>query len=174
MFLPKTCKVNVVTRFKSLMFKKFVTKCCNNMIRMVAQNSGKLWVVNQPKLRLPKYVFEFICNTIKQEGGDDSQSAKPVSKKLFQLSDASGKLVFKQVAEGTLHKGLLNSNDVFILDAGSVVYTWIGGKTSANERKSAMFYALDYLKEHGRDASKTTISRVSEGGEPAEFLQQLK
>ena len=45
---------------------------------------------------------------------------------MYQLSDASGKLTFKTVAQGKLDKSLLDSQDVFLVDAGGHLYVWVG------------------------------------------------
>lgn len=58
------------------------------------------------------------------EGGSDTDEDRPGEKRLFRLSDASGKLTFTEVATGNKCKrNLLDSNDVFILDTGAEVRT---------------------------------------------------
>ena len=42
--------------------------------------------------------------------------------KLFRVSDASGKLEIKQEASGLLKREMLDTNDTFILDAGSQIF----------------------------------------------------
>jgi gelsolin len=97
----------------------------------------------------------------------DAQPELP--KVLFRLSDASGKMTFTKVAEGnTIKKSNLDSNDVFVLDAGYEIFVWVGQKTSAQERKTALQYAVDYLKNHNRNTA-LPISRILEGGENEVF-----
>jgi gelsolin len=106
-----------------------------------------------------------------EEGGDDNETDKSSSggKVLFHLSDASGKMEFKQVATGSAcKKNLLVSDDVFILDTGAEVFTWIGKGASADEKKKALSFAQDYLKQYNRP-SYTPISRILEGGENEVF-----
>jgi gelsolin len=60
-----------------------------------------------------------------EEGGNDADAEKPDAsvKKLFQLSDASGTMTFKEVACGSkVKKNLLDPNDVFILDTGAELF----------------------------------------------------
>jgi len=85
---------------------------------------------------------------------------------LNRLSDnnASHVLSFTEVGRGKLHKGLLSSDDTFILDTGSEVYAWIGRSASASEKKFAIDYAQKYLHQAGKDP-KTHITRILEGGE---------
>jgi gelsolin len=99
-------------------------------------------------------------------GGDDNAFEKaPSQKLLFRLSDASGQLVMTKVAEAAaVKRGLLDTNDVFILDIGRQVFAWIGHKASVEERSKGIRYAEMYLKEHNLPAA-TPISRVVEGGE---------
>jgi len=100
--------------------------------------------------------------TITSKGEPDDEISG--DKKLFRLSDASGKLEFKEVAAGKISKSLLDSNDAFVFDAGSEVFVWIGKKASANERKEGLGYAQTYLKNNKRPAH-TPISRILEGAE---------
>jgi hypothetical protein len=62
----------------------------------------------------------------------------------------------------------LDSNDVFILDAGYEVFAWIGSKSSVPERKKALQYAQYYLAKSGLPAW-LPVSRILEGGENEAF-----
>jgi len=104
-----------------------------------------------------------------EEGGDDNEAEKTGTKTLFQLSDATGTLEFKQVGTGSaVKKGLLDSNDVFILDTGAEVFAWIGKGASVQEKAKALSFAQDYLKKYNRP-SYLPISRILEGGENEVF-----
>jgi len=104
-----------------------------------------------------------------EEGGSDIESDKIDERHLFQLSDATGKMVFKEVGKGkTVKRSLLDSNDVFILDNGAEVYAWIGKKASPEEKKKALGFAQDYLTKYNRPFY-LPISRVLEGGENETF-----
>jgi len=105
---------------------------------------------------------------------DAPAEAAPAEHKkvLFRLSDASGKLTFTKVAEGNISKSALDTKDVFILDAGFSVFVWVGKQTSATERKTALQYAVDYLKNENRPTT-LPISRILEGGENEVFRAQL-
>jgi gelsolin len=107
------------------------------------------------------------------EGGADDEDAPKGERVLFQLSDASGKMEFKQVAKGNaVKRNLLNTNDVFVLDNGAEVFAWIGRKASVGERKNAMQYAHEYLVKFNRPLT-TPISRILEGGENEVFEASL-
>jgi gelsolin len=100
-----------------------------------------------------------------ESAGSDEEAETKSDKKLFQLSDATGKLEFKQVATGgAVKKNLLNSNDVFILDTGAEVFAWIGKGASVNEKSKAMHFAQDYLTKFNRPIW-LPIARILEGGE---------
>jgi gelsolin len=108
-----------------------------------------------------------------EAGGDDAEHENKSDKKLFRLSDASGKLEFKEVAKGgAVKRNLLDPNDVFILDTGAEVFAWIGKGASVGERKSAMQYAQDYLVKFNRPLW-LPIARVLEGGENEVFEQSF-
>lgn len=105
------------------------------------------------------------------EGGDDADVGKAVKfeKRLLQLSDATGKMEFKEVAKGNaVKRNLMNSNDVFILDDGAEVFAWIGKGASVGEKKQALQFAAEYLKKYGRPVH-TPICRILEGGENETF-----
>jgi len=92
---------------------------------------------------------------------------------LFHLSDATGKMVFKQVATGSAcKKDLLISDDVFILDTGAEVFAWIGKGASADEKAKALSFAQDYLTNFNRPAY-LPISRILEGSENSMFFAAL-
>jgi len=102
-----------------------------------------------------------------EEGGSDEVQAP--MKVLFRLSDASGSMKFTKEAEGpTVKKNKLDSNDVFILDVGPEVFTWVGKGATKEEKNKALGFAQQYLKDQGRP-EYTPISRVLEGGEPNTF-----
>jgi gelsolin len=109
-----------------------------------------------------------------EEGGDDfeAEADSKKEKTLLKLSDASGSLQITEVAKGKVTKGQLNTADVFILDSGYEVFTWIGKGASAQEKSRAMSYAQDYLAKAGRPAY-LPVTRVNEGGENESFLNAL-
>jgi gelsolin len=102
-----------------------------------------------------------------EEGGSDADAAKEAkdSVKLFQLSDASGTMKFTQVGTssfGMMKSSLLDSTDVFVLDNGAEVFTWIGKGASKAERSQGMKYAQQYLVDYARP-NYLPISRILEG-----------
>jgi gelsolin len=100
-----------------------------------------------------------------EDGGNDLDAEKGDDKRLFQLSDASGKMEFKEVGRGAaVKRRLLDSNDVFILDTGAEVFAWIGRGASPEEKKKALGFAQTYLKDFNRP-SFLPIARILEGGE---------
>lgn len=106
-----------------------------------------------------------------EEGGDDSEAEKKLEKRLFRLSDASGKLEFAEVSKGSaVKRNQLDSNDVFILDTGAEVFAWIGKGASVQEKKKAMTFAQDYLTKFNRPLW-LPIARILEGGENQVFEQ---
>jgi hypothetical protein len=109
-----------------------------------------------------------------EEGGDDfeAEADSKKEKTLLKLSDASGSLQITEVAKGKVTKGQLNTADVFILDSGYEVFTWIGKGASAQEKSKAMSYAQDYLAKAGRPAY-LPVTRINEGGENESFLNTL-
>jgi len=106
-----------------------------------------------------------------EEGGSDEEAEKESTKvrKLFRLSDASGKMTFSEVGSGAnIKKQQLDSNDVFIFDTGAEVFAWIGRKASNDEKKKALSFAQDYLTKYNRPIW-LPICRILEGGENETF-----
>ena len=77
-------------------------------------------------------------------GKGEINSSLPVEEKIFekvlyQLTDGSGKLDFKEIARGVnVKKEMLNPDDVFIFDIGYEMYIWIGSKSSSAEKKNSL------------------------------------
>ncbi|KAJ3196291.1 hypothetical protein HK101_009399 [Irineochytrium annulatum] len=55
---------------------------------------------------------------------EKERAVKPFEKVLLRLSDASGKMSFKQEAKGTVRKSALDSKDVFVFDVGTAALGW--------------------------------------------------
>jgi len=96
------------------------------------------------------------------------KNATSFEKVLYRLSDASGKVEFKQEAKGTIKRSVLDSKDVFIYDNGCEVTVWIGKESNKNERALAMQHALEYVQFNKRPLD-IPVSRVLEGGDTTAF-----
>lgn len=90
---------------------------------------------------------------VAEDTGDDEAWEKDSAKSLWQLSDASGKLEFKEVAKKTVRLNMLVDTDVMIFDVGCEVFAWVGKGASASEKKEAMNYASKYLTQAKRPAT---------------------
>jgi len=106
--------------------------------------------------------------SINAEAGDDEAWEKDSAKSLWHLSDASGTMVFKEVAKGKVLKSLLKSDDVFVFDIGAEVFVWVGKGASDKEKKLALKYAQDYLKDQKRP-EHLPICKILEGSENSVF-----
>jgi gelsolin len=105
-----------------------------------------------------------------EDGGSDDEVSG--DKKLFRLSDASGKLEFTEVQSGKISKSKLDTKDVFVFDAGHEVFVWIGLGATAEEKKAGLGYAQTYLKHNNRP-SFTPISKILEGAENEVFISSF-
>ncbi|KAF9345741.1 hypothetical protein BGX34_004514 [Mortierella sp. NVP85] len=94
-------------------------------------------------------------------------------KKLYRLSNESGRIQFTLEAEGPkVNKDLLDTNDVFILDVHHEVFVWVGSKANKEEHRLGLHYAQEYLKKEGLNGH-TPISKVLEDGDHAMFDNAL-
>jgi len=110
---------------------------------------------------------------INPDSADDEEWEKQSQTKLFRMHDSNGRISFSLVAEGKLTGDMLDTNDVFILDIGCQVFTWIGQKASVAEKRTALKFAMDYLS-HGKRPMWLPITRVLEGGESTAFEQNFQ
>lgn len=89
-------------------------------------------------------------------------------KSIWKLSDSTGTLSFSLVSKGALSKSALKTEDVFVVDTGLNVFTWVGAKSDPSERRAAMHYATQYLKVNALPI-ETNVVRIPEGGHSPEF-----
>jgi len=109
-----------------------------------------------------------------KEGGSDEQFEEKSAYILFRVSDASGKLEITEVGRSpNLNKDLLDTNDCFILDAGSEIYIWIGKGATKQERKESMITAQNFLTTQ-KKPDWTPISRCVEGAETPLFKSKFQ
>lgn len=102
-------------------------------------------------------------------GNDQDYDAKAHDCKLLRFNDRTG---LNQEAVGVLGLDQLDSNDVFIIDNGWQIFSWVGRGASKEERSRALFMAMAYLRQIGSPVT-TRICRVVEGGEFDLFLQNF-
>ncbi|KAK5625494.1 hypothetical protein RRF57_001210 [Xylaria bambusicola] len=100
-------------------------------------------------------------------------------RRLWRLSDASGKLEFDVVKEGReINKSDLYSNDVFLLDTGNKVWVWQGSGASTTEKAMWIKVAEAYVR-HTTNATEngihvSPIAKVVEGSESVAFIKELE
>lgn len=100
-----------------------------------------------------------------------ANTAKPPA--LFQISDSSGSLEMKEIARGSLEHSMLDENDVFLVDSGSVISVWVGKGASKEERRKSMEYATKYMADNGIE-NWTPCNRVPMNGETPAFKSLFK
>jgi len=107
------------------------------------------------------------------EGGDDLAFERQASARvLYRLSNASGKLEMTKVADGAAAtRDKLDGKDVFIVDFGNEIFTWVGISASTAERKNGIKYAMDYLKRNNRP--ETTPITVTLQGHESDYFTSL-
>ena len=115
-------------------------------------------------------------NQIKDAGVAPDQDSKTVRSKvkLYRCSDDSGKLILTEVKDGPLLQEDLKSDDSYLIDNGSYgIWVWIGKRASQGERREAMRNAQGFIKAK-QYKPDTPVTRVIDGGEPAEFKTLFK
>jgi len=74
---------------------------------------------------------------------------------------------FETVAESKLDKAMLNSSNLYIVDASTQVYVWVGSSVGREQRQGSLILASRFLGAE-RELS-TAITRVDEGVEAVGF-----
>jgi len=97
-----------------------------------------------------------------QKAADDDESQTEFEPKLYKVSDESGIMLYESVAVGQLKKNMLGTGDMYIVDAGTEIYVWVGNGASNRERRCAMFFAQDFLASNGSGMADVPITRVQE------------
>ena len=88
---------------------------------------------------------KFEENDIEETKNEDQNENK--IKKMFKLSDESGKLLLEEVPIG---KENLNSDDVFIIDKDKYIILYIGKGVSKNEKRFSRIYVNNYIKKQNK------------------------
>lgn len=104
------------------------------------------------------------------DANDDEEFERKDKATLYSVSDASGKLQVTQVAQTPLTQDLLKSEDSFILDAGTVLFVWIGRQATKGEKEKAMQNAQDFITSK-KYPHWTQVQRIVQNGETAPFKQ---
>ena len=92
----------------------------------------------------------------------------PRDPRLFQCCNLTGAFQVEEVAEFT--QADLNDDDVYLLDAYTAVYLWIGNGSNTHERAKADEFVKQYIEatNDGRDKD-CPIIKVYAGNEPMIF-----
>ena len=87
--------------------------------------------------------------------------AEKTTTKMFVLSDVDSIL---KVEECEAKQDNLVTNDVCLIDTGSVIFVWIGSGSTKREQAQAMFVTQKHIRALDREG-KTNVVRVKEGQE---------
>lgn len=142
-------------------------KCAENMELSKGGNTTVEANVDDSEQRLQDKFWNLLGGKGDITSKEDAEAARPTMAEmgdgvLYKLSDSSNELVINEVARGELKLAMLETNDVFICDAGAAVIVWVGKGASDGEKKNAMQTAVKYLKQKGMPIS-TPISLFREG-----------
>lgn len=99
----------------------------------------------------------------KKSNNEDDLQLEPIPGKLYIVIDGELKNI-----EGSLSKGMLESNKCYLLDCGSEIYIWVGRVTQLEDRKAASLAAEEFISSQKRP-KYTHIVRVIQGFETLSF-----
>jgi gelsolin len=148
-------------------------------------------VISQTESRSHRFVKELGGG--EEDGTEAFHSSRPIRlfraaagealrpRRLFRLSDASGRLTFELVGEGgAVSKGNLEGNDVFLLDdSGRQIFVWEGRGASKAERAMWLRIAQAYVRQLQDEDEKSQayllpITNLREGRENFAFLKAIE
>jgi len=90
--------------------------------------------------------------------------------RLFEVSNRTGAVRAEEIT--AFSQGDLLSAEVYVLDAGSTVFLWVGSQASDAEKRSAPDLAQEYLRQQKRKG--TAVVSVKEGHEPPLFTANFR
>lgn len=105
------------------------------------------------------------------QGGADDDYEKKVTEQitLWRCSEEGSQLKLTEVARAPLVKQNLDTNDCFIVDSGEAgVWVWCGRQASKLEKRESVNNAAAFIMQRNYP-SHVQLTKVHEGGEPAEF-----
>ncbi|XP_057368031.1 advillin-like [Daphnia carinata] len=106
---------------------------------------------------------------VEAENDEAFESNTVAEIKLYRCTDEDGTLKVTEVKKGPLFQADLSSNDSFIVDNGANgIFVWVGKKATPQERTEAMRNGQGFAKKKEYPPN-TNVTRVLDGGEPAEF-----
>lgn len=107
-------------------------------------------------------------------------TSAPSRKKLFRLSDATGKLSFDLVKDGeAIQPTDFDGKDVFLLDVGRAIWVWRGQQASEGEKAAWMKVVRLYMRQVAQDAPEradvhlSSFAATVEGNESPAFFRAL-
>ncbi|KAL6730676.1 hypothetical protein Aduo_001630 [Ancylostoma duodenale] len=104
---------------------------------------------------------------------DDENYWKQTSEQveLYRVTDTSGSVEITKIAQGEIKLSDLDTKDAFILDAvNGGIFVWLGKECGIDERRSALLWGEQYLKQKNLPPW-TQVTSVVEGVEPTSFTQ---
>ncbi|KAG8443076.1 hypothetical protein GDO86_011772 [Hymenochirus boettgeri] len=112
------------------------------------------------------------------EGDDDTDVTADVTNrkmaKLYMVSDASGSMQITVVCEeNPFSMSMLLCDECFILDSSEKIFVWKGKGANAEEKKTAIKTAEDFIKKMNYPVT-TQVIILPEGGETPIFKQYFK
>ncbi|KAH9250290.1 hypothetical protein BASA83_007865 [Batrachochytrium salamandrivorans] len=101
----------------------------------------------------------------------DSEVTKG-DRKLLRVSDSTGPIRTTLITTKVIKREMFESPDVFIFDAVSEIFVWVGTQASKEEKAKGLQIAMEYLVSSGHPVTRP-ISRIIEGGESETFMAML-
>lgn len=143
--------------------EKYATAEELQKIRSSRSGKPKIEVLEEEDIS-PDHKF-YDCFDQDDDDDDDDQQDEEADgvPMILKVSDEDGSMDAEEVCQGEISKDFLGTDDVYIIDTTKALFVWVGNGASIDERKNAMAYAHNHLKN--TSYPWIPVSVVSEGQE---------
>jgi len=102
-------------------------------------------------------------------GQDKKMSLVLSNCKLYRCQEQNGELLTEHMKTGNLSRSDLTTGDSYVVEAGPAgVWAWLGTRSSKMERRKAMEFGEQVIKESNLPA-QTRLTRINMNQEPEQF-----
>lgn len=126
-------------------------------VRSERGGKAKVEVLEEDQTSPDHEVFKSLKAGVSKNSIKRPAPPPPTQKGMYKLSDASGKLTFSTISDGSLNKGALDSKDVFLVDGGKSLFVWVGQGASRAERQNGMAFATKFLQDKRNPLCPVTV-----------------
>jgi len=143
--------------------EKFRATMYVNQIKGERMGKPRLDILEEKSISAGHRFYKLLPDGKSKDKGDMIENTPS----MYKVSDQNGRMEIDQVLDGSVDRSQLNSNDVYLVDAGKHLFVWIGKGANILERRSSMGFAHRYLQDKPNPFLPVTV--ILEGQVSKEF-----